>query len=146
MINTAVDTVSADAAAKGIAMDVDIDPSVRYVTGDSDRLQQVIWNLLSNSIKFTPQNGQVQVRVRQVDSHAEISVRDTGQGISQTFLPYVFDRFRQAEADAARQQGGLGLGLAIVRHLVEAHGGRVWAESPGEGLGSSFIVRLPVPR
>jgi hypothetical protein len=104
----------------------------------------VVWNLLSNAIKFTPRGGQVEVSVQSVGSQVQIAVRDTGQGISPSFLPHVFDRFRQADASAARLHGGLGLGLAIVRHLVELHGGTVSAESPGEGQGATFLVTLPV--
>jgi CheY-like chemotaxis protein len=121
-----------------------LDPRVAPVAGDPDRLQQVIWNLLANAVKFTPKGGRVQVRVERVNSHVEISVSDTGIGIRPDFLPHVFDRFRQADSGSTRKTGGLGLGLAIVRHLVELHGGTVEAASPGEGLGSTFRVRIPV--
>jgi CheY-like chemotaxis protein len=114
------------------------------VTGDSDRLQQVMWNLLSNAIKFTSRGGRVEVRLGSAEGSAEIQVRDTGVGIRADFLPYVFDRFRQAESATTRSHGGLGLGLSIVRHLVEMHGGTVEAQSPGEGKGAVFTVRLPV--
>jgi CheY-like chemotaxis protein len=107
-------------------------------------LQQVVWNLLSNAVKFTPRGGLVQLRLSRVNSHVEVAVSDTGQGISSEFLPHVFDRFRQADQRITRQHGGLGLGLSIVRHLVELHGGAVRAESEGEGRGSTFTVTLPV--
>src|SRR5207245_757388 len=108
------------------------------------RLQQVIWNLLSNAIKFTPRGGRVEVKVARVDSHVEIVVSDSGIGISPDFLPHVFNRFWQADSSITRAQGGLGLGLAIVRHLVEVHGGTVRASSEGEGKGAMFVVKLPV--
>jgi CheY-like chemotaxis protein len=114
------------------------------VSGDVARLQQVVWNLLSNGIKFTPRDGRVQIRLERINSHLEVTVSDTGQGISPEFLPYVFDRFRQAEGGTTRQYGGLGLGLAIVRQIVELHGGKVTADSPGEDKGSTFVVRLPL--
>jgi CheY-like chemotaxis protein/anti-sigma regulatory factor (Ser/Thr protein kinase) len=114
------------------------------VSGDPVRLQQVVWNLLSNAIKFTPRGGRVQVKLERVNSHVEIAISDTGTGIAQGFLPHVFDRFRQADQRTTRQHGGMGLGLAIVRHLVELHGGTVKAESAGEGQGSTFTVLLPV--
>jgi CheY-like chemotaxis protein len=113
------------------------------VLGDADRLQQVVWNLLSNAIKFTPHGGEVWVGLARHAGHAEISVRDTGQGIAPEFLPHVFDRFRQADGTPTRAHGGLGLGLAIVRHLVELHGGTVEAASAGEGRGATFTVHLP---
>src|SRR6185503_1410549 len=113
------------------------------VSGDANRLQQVVWNLLSNAVKFTDAGGSVVLSVRQVDSVVEIRVTDTGQGIKRDFLPFVFDRFRQADSTTTRQHGGLGLGLAIARHLVEIHGGSINAESTGEGRGASFSVRFP---
>jgi CheY-like chemotaxis protein/anti-sigma regulatory factor (Ser/Thr protein kinase) len=121
-----------------------MDTGASSVAGDPARLQQVIWNLLSNAIKFTPKGGRVQVRLERVNSHIEITVADTGAGISPAFLPYVFDRFRQADGTTTRQHGGLGLGLAIVRHIVELHGGTVRVESPGEGHGTTFTVSLPL--
>jgi len=121
-----------------------MDTGVVTVPGDPVRMQQVVWNLLSNAIKFTPRGGQVQVRMERVNSHLEIVVSDTGQGIAPAFLPHVFDRFRQADQRTTRQHGGMGLGLAIVRHLVELHGGSVFAASPGEDQGSTFTVRLPI--
>jgi CheY-like chemotaxis protein len=114
------------------------------VSGDPDRLQQVVWNLLSNAVKFTPKGGRVQIRLERVNSHVEIVVGDNGIGIRPDFLPYVFERFRQADAGTTRKSGGLGLGLAIVRHLVEMHGGSVAAASDGEGTGATFRVRLPL--
>jgi len=114
------------------------------VSGDPDRLQQVVWNLLSNAIKFTPSGGSVRVRVRRANGHVDVVVEDTGAGIRPDFLPHVFERFRQSDSSSTRAHGGLGLGLALVRHLVELHGGTVSAESRGEGQGATFTVRLPV--
>jgi PAS domain S-box-containing protein len=144
IIDNAVATVQPAADAKGVRLQTIIDPHVGPVSGDPDRLQQVVWNLLSNAVKFTPKEGRVQVRLERVNSHTEIVVSDTGIGISPDFLPYVFERFRQAEAATTRKAGGLGLGLAIVRHIVEMHGGTVQAASAGEGQGVTFRVRLPV--
>ncbi len=144
VVEAAVESVRPTADVKGVRLHATIDPRVGLISGDPDRLQQVIWNLLSNAIKFTPKDGSVQVELQRVDSHAEIIVSDTGKGISAEFLPYVFDRFRQADSTITRSFGGLGLGLAIVRHLVELHGGRVRAASAGEGQGSTFTVELPV--
>lgn len=144
VIGVAIDTIRPAAEAKGIQLQTIIDPAAGPVAGDSDRLQQVIWNLLSNAIKFTPKEGRVQVRLERIDSHVEITVTDTGLGISPDFVPYVFERFRQADSSITRSYSGLGLGLAIVRHLVELHGGTVRAESQGEGKGATFIVRLPL--
>jgi PAS domain S-box-containing protein len=139
----ALESVEAAARAKGIRLEPTIHPAVPPILGDSGRLQQVLWNLLSNAVKFTPSGGRVFMRLDRTASHARITVRDTGQGIRSSFLPYVFDRFRQAETSAARSHGGLGLGLAIVRHLVELHGGAVEARSEGEGRGATFTVLLP---
>ena len=143
VIEAAVDAVRPAAEAKEIRLEVRLDPSAPPVSGDANRLQQVVWNLLTNAVKFTPRGGHVQVRLEQVNSHVEITVTDTGKGIRPEFLPHVFDRFRQADASITREHSGLGIGLAIVRHLVELHGGTVRAESAGEGQGSSFIVSLP---
>jgi PAS domain S-box-containing protein len=143
-IEAAVEAVRPAAEAKGVRVQKVIDTGLATVSGDPVRLQQVVWNLLSNAIKFTPRGGRVQVRLERVNSHVEIVVSDTGLGIAQHFLPHVFDRFRQADGTTTRHHGGLGLGLAIVRHLVELHGGTVKAESGGEGLGSTFTVLLPV--
>jgi CheY-like chemotaxis protein/anti-sigma regulatory factor (Ser/Thr protein kinase) len=115
------------------------------VHGDPDRLQQVLWNLVSNAVRFTPQNGQVEVRIERVGTLLQIRVCDTGQGIARDFLPHVFERFRQQDGSSRRMQGGLGLGLAIAKELVELHGGTVQADSPGAGQGSTFTVALPVP-
>ncbi|HET9530612.1 MAG TPA: PAS domain S-box protein [Blastocatellia bacterium] len=144
VIHGAVDVVRPAAEAKEIRLQVLLDPRAGPVSGDSDRLQQIVWNLLSNAVKFTPRGGRVQVRLERVNSHVEIIVSDTGQGIKQEFLPYVFDRFRQADSTLSRMHGGLGLGLAIVRHLVELHGGTVEVISGGEGQGATFTVKLPL--
>ncbi|MBD2541291.1 response regulator [Coleofasciculus sp. FACHB-SPT36] len=144
VIESAINTVRPAADVKNIQVHLLVDTFVGLISGDPDRLQQIIWNLLTNAIKFTPEGGQVQVYLQGDRSHAEISVRDTGEGISAEFLPYVFDRFRQADNSITRSYTGLGLGLAIVRHLVELHGGTVRAESLGTGQGSTFIVKLPL--
>jgi signal transduction histidine kinase len=142
VIEAALDSVSLAAQAKAIEIARDIE-SIEPITGDYDRLQQVVWNLLSNAVKFTPPEGRVTVGLKRVDDDVVLRVEDTGIGISQEFLPYVFDRFRQADGTATRRHGGLGLGMAIVRHLVELHGGTVRAESAGEGQGATFTMRLP---
>lgn len=144
VIEAAMDTVRPAADAKNIRLQSVLDPAAGPVLGDSERLQQIVWNLLSNAIKFTPKRGRVQVCLQRINSHVEIIVADTGQGISAEFLPYVFERFRQADSSITRSFGGLGLGLAIVRQLVELHGGTVHAESPGEGQGATFTVKLPL--
>jgi signal transduction histidine kinase/CheY-like chemotaxis protein len=144
LIEGAVDSTRPAADAKGIRVQVLLDPRAGAVAGDPQRLQQVLWNLLSNAIKFTPKGGRVQVQLKRVNSHVEVSVSDTGQGIKPEFLPHVFDRFRQADSSSKRVHGGLGLGLAIVRHIVELHGGRARAESAGEGQGATFTVELPL--
>ncbi|MBD1821127.1 response regulator [Cyanobacteria bacterium FACHB-DQ100] len=144
VINEVLEDVRPLATAKAIEIESIFDPSVGLVTGDPERLQQIIWNLLSNAIKFTAQGGRVVVQLSQVDNQAQIIISDTGQGISADFLPYVFDRFRQGVHTTTRKHGGLGLGLAIVRHLVEMQGGRVFANSDGEGLGATFTVQLPI--
>jgi len=143
-IDAAVEAVRPAAEAKGVRVQKVIDTGLISIPGDPVRLQQVIWNLLSNAIKFTPRGGRVQIRSERVNSHLEIVVSDTGQGIAPDFLPHVFDRFRQADQKTSRQHGGMGLGLAIVRHLVELHGGNVSATSEGEGQGATFTVRLPI--
>ena len=143
-IDAAVEAVRPAAEAKGVRMQKVIDTGAISIPGDPTRLQQVVWNLLSNAIKFTPRGGRVQIRSERVNSHLEIVVSDTGQGISPDFLPHVFDRFRQADQKTSRQHGGMGLGLAIVRHLVELHGGSVKASSEGEGKGATFTVMLPI--
>jgi signal transduction histidine kinase/CheY-like chemotaxis protein len=145
VIHVAIDTVLPAAEAKGIRIQRILDPLATKISGDPSRLQQVIWNLLTNAIKFTPKDGRVQVLLERVNSHLEITISDTGMGIAPEFLPHVFERFRQVDSTTTRRHGGLGLGLAIVRHLVELHGGSVRAKSAGEGKGASFIVLLPVP-
>jgi PAS domain S-box-containing protein len=144
VIEAAIDSVRPTAEAKEIQIVSRLESLEGKVWGDPDRLKQVVWNLLSNAIKFTPKQGRVEIRLAQVKSNAQIRVADTGVGIHRDFLPYVFDRFYQAESANTRSNGGLGLGLAIVRHLVELHGGNVSAESRGEGKGAAFIVALPV--
>ena len=144
VVDAAVTAVLPAANNKGIRLQKVLDPRVAAVWGDPSRLQQVIWNLVSNAIKFTPKGGRVQVTVARVNSHVDLTVTDSGMGIPPEFLPHVFDRFRQADASTTRKFGGLGLGLAIVRHLVELHGGTVEARSDGPGTGASFVVRLPL--
>ena len=144
VIESALDVMRPAADAKGVRILYRRDSEVGPVSGDRGRLQQVVWNLLSNAVKFTPEGGQVEVRLERVGSQAKITVSDTGEGISPNFLPYVFDRFRQADSTTTRDHGGLGLGLAIVRHLVELHGGTVYAESAGKGQGATFSVSIPL--
>ncbi|HEX8774826.1 MAG TPA: PAS domain S-box protein [Pyrinomonadaceae bacterium] len=143
-IESAIEALRPAAEAKGVRIQKVMDSGVVSVAGDPARLQQIFWNLLSNAIKFTPRGGRVQVRLERINSHIEIAVSDTGIGIKPEFLPHVFERFRQADQKTTRQHGGLGLGLSIVHHLVELHGGTVDAESPGEGQGATFVVKLPV--
>lgn len=143
VLQDAIDTVQGDADQKRITLHRELDAEVRPVAGDPARLQQVIWNLLSNAIKFTPQGGSVGVRFRQAGSGVEIVVTDTGVGIRSDVLPYIFDRFQQADRSITRRFGGLGIGLSIVKHIVELHGGTVRAESAGEGQGAVFTVMLP---
>ncbi|WP_413176083.1 ATP-binding protein [Anabaena azotica] len=144
MIQAALETVRLAAEAKSIQIEANLDSKVEKVLGDSTRLQQVVWNLLSNAVKFTPAGGRVKVLLEQVDNQAQITISDTGKGISPDFLPYMFDYFRQADSTTTRKFGGLGLGLAIARHLIELHGGTIQAQSQGEGLGATFTLRLPV--
>jgi PAS domain S-box-containing protein len=144
VVRAAAETVGPAAAAKDIRLQLVLDPLAGPVSGDPSRLEQVFWNLLSNSIKFTPKGGRVQVILERIESHVEVRVIDSGEGIDPAFLPYVFDRFRQADAATTRRHGGLGLGLAIVKQLVEMHGGSVRVESPGVGQGSTFVVSLPL--
>jgi PAS domain S-box-containing protein len=146
IIDAVIETFQPNAKAKEIQILSNLNPSVDQISGDAYRLEQIIGNLLSNAIKFTPSGGQVEVRLEQVGSLAQIIVTDTGKGIQADFLPFIFERFRQADASKTRTQSGLGLGLAIVRHLVELHGGSVYATSAGEGKGSTFIVQLPTQR
>jgi signal transduction histidine kinase len=144
VVQAALDAVRPAAEAKAIRMEVVRVSRTATVCGDSARLQQVMWNLLMNAVKFTSRGGRVQVRLERTDSHAEIVISDTGQGIAPEMLPYVFERFRQADSSSTRTHGGLGLGLTLVKHLVELHGGTVVASSPGLGHGATFVVCLPV--
>ncbi len=144
VIEKAMDVVRPAADARGVALEARLDHGIDQITGDPDRLQQVVWNLLSNAVKFTDEGGRVEVTLGRVDPYIQISVRDTGCGISPEFMPYLFERYHQADASGARRKGGLGLGLTLVRQLIEMHGGRVSAESEGEGKGATFIVKLPV--
>ncbi|MDM9379555.1 PAS domain S-box protein [Chlorogloeopsis sp. ULAP01] len=143
VIAAAIDTVKTAAIAKSISLHPEL-PNIGQASGDTARLQQIVWNLLSNAIKFTPNHGQVNIKLQRVENQAEIKVTDTGKGINPNFLPHIFESFRQEDASITRKYGGLGLGLAIVRQLVEAHGGTISADSPGEGLGATFTVRLPL--
>ncbi|HEV2665959.1 MAG TPA: PAS domain-containing protein, partial [Blastocatellia bacterium] len=144
VIEQAVQTIQPAADAKGVSLRTNIPHKIGQITGDHARLQQVVWNLLSNAIKFTPRGGRVEAHLERVDPYIHIIVSDTGKGISPDFLPFVFDRFRQADASSAKRYGGLGLGLALVQYLVELHGGTIEAASAGEGQGSTFRVTLPV--
>ena len=144
VIEAAIDTIRPAAAARAIEIAAVLDPRAGPVSGDPGRLQQVAWNLLANAIKFTPTGGRVEVRLARLGDHVELSVQDNGAGIPPEFVPHVFERFRQADSSTTRAHGGLGLGLAIVRHLVEAHGGTASAESAGPNLGSTFRVSLPL--
>jgi two-component system CheB/CheR fusion protein len=146
IIEAAMDVMRPSADAKQIRLVLALDPGAGLVLGDADRLQQVVWNLLSNAVKFTPEEGEITIRLERKGAHVRLTVSDTGEGIEPEFLPFVFDRFRQFEGRPARTHGGLGLGLAIVRHLVEAHGGTVSAASRGSGQGATFTVTLPLAR
>jgi signal transduction histidine kinase/CHASE1-domain containing sensor protein/ActR/RegA family two-component response regulator len=144
VVQNAINVVRPTADAKGIRIETEVDNTPAMVSGDANRLQQVIWNLLSNAVKFTDSGGSVKVKVSQANAAVEISVTDTGKGISREFMPYVFDRFSQADSTTTRHHGGLGLGLAIARHLVEIHGGTIRAASRGEGHGATFTITLPL--
>jgi signal transduction histidine kinase/ActR/RegA family two-component response regulator len=144
VVRDAIEIVRPAADAKGVRLESVLDPNAGQISGDPDRLQQVIWNLLSNAVKFTPRGGAVHVRLQRVASQCELSVCDSGEGIAPEFLPFVFDRFSQADNSSTRTHSGLGLGLGIVRHLAELHGGTVHAFSEGLGTGSTFVVRLPL--
>ncbi len=144
VIRTAMETVQLSATAKYIHLHMALDTSVGTVSGDANRLQQVIWNLLSNAVKFTPQGGRITIQLERVGAEAQVSISDTGKGIHPDFLPHVFDHFRQEDASITRKFGGLGLGLAIVHRLVELHGGTIRADSAGEGQGATFVFRLPL--
>jgi hypothetical protein len=143
LINAAVDTVRPAADEKGIPLSLMLEPATGMVSGDAARLQQIVSNLLNNAVKFTSRNGHVTVYLKREDTSVVVIVSDTGEGISPKFLPYIFDRFRQAEGTTSRQHGGLGLGLAIVRHLVELHGGTVSAASEGVGKGATLRAAFP---
>jgi signal transduction histidine kinase len=144
VVEAALDAVRPAADARNIRLQTVLDPRAGPVNGDPGRLQQVVWNLLINAVKFTPKDGRVQVHLQRVNSHVEIVVSDTGQGIAPEILPFVFDRFRQADSSSTRAHGGLGLGLSLVKHIVELHGGTVLAQSAGEGKGATFVVKLPL--
>jgi PAS domain S-box-containing protein len=144
VVSAAIDTIRTTSEAKGVHIETHLKPIHNLVRGDNGRLQQVVWNLLANSVKFTPSGGRITIDLEESNGFAEVRVTDTGAGIGADFLPHVFDRFRQEDASRTRMHGGLGLGLAIVRHLVESHGGSVHALSSGDGQGSTFVVRLPV--
>jgi CheY-like chemotaxis protein/anti-sigma regulatory factor (Ser/Thr protein kinase) len=144
IVRRAVDAVTPAADAKTVRVEIVIDPQAAPVSGDPERLQQILWNLLANAVKFTGKGGQVQVRLERVNSHVEVAVSDTGVGIAPEFLPHVFERFRQADSGIARAHGGLGLGLSIAKQLTEMHGGTIDAASSGLGTGATFRVKLPL--
>jgi signal transduction histidine kinase len=144
LIEGALESVRPAAIAKGIRVDTFLDPALGSMLGDPTRLQQVLWNLVSNAVKFTPKGGWIEIRAERRDSLVVVELTDSGQGVDAAFLPFIFDRFRQADSSTTRREAGLGLGLAIVRHIIELHGGTVEAESDGIGQGSTFVVRLPV--
>jgi signal transduction histidine kinase/CheY-like chemotaxis protein len=144
VIRAALESAQPGADAKGVRIESILDARRGVVSGDPGRLQQIVWNLLSNAVKFTPRGGKIQVLLERVNSHVEVTVSDTGMGIPLSFLPHVFDRFSQQDSTASRRHGGLGLGLAISKQLVELHGGTIHAKSAGEGRGATFIVRLPI--
>jgi CheY-like chemotaxis protein/anti-sigma regulatory factor (Ser/Thr protein kinase) len=143
-VQAAVESMRPAAHARAVQLEAILDPAAGPVSGDASRLQQVVWNLVSNAVKFTPKGGRVQVTLERTDSQVEIRVDDSGIGIHPDFLPHVFERFRQADASSTRKHGGLGLGLAIVKHIVELHGGIAMVYSAGEGQGASFSVQLPI--
>ncbi|MDB4929258.1 MAG: two-component sensor histidine kinase [Myxococcaceae bacterium] len=144
-VEQAAESVRVAADAKGVALELDLRGDVGAVLGDAARLQQVAWNLLGNAVKFTPRGGRVRVSSRRVDGQVELTFSDTGRGVAPEFLPHMFERFRQADGSSTRAQGGLGLGLSIVKHLVELHGGTIEAASEGDGRGAQFVLRLPAP-
>ena len=144
IIEAVVESSRPAADAKELKFELTLDETARHVLGDATRLQQVVWNLFTNAVKFTPEGGRVEVRLEQSDNHAQLIVSDSGQGINPQFLPVIFDRFRQADCSTTRKHGGLGLGLAIARHLVEMHGGTISAHSEGKNQGATFTVTLPL--
>jgi CheY-like chemotaxis protein len=144
VIHAALESLRPAADARGVRLQTVIEPIAETIHGDPARLQQIIWNLVSNAVKFTPKGGRVQIVLARVSSHLEVRVSDTGEGIAPEFLPRLFERFTQADASAAREHAGLGLGLALVKQLVEMHGGQVSAASDGIGKGSTFVVTLPL--
>ncbi len=144
VIESTINTIQPAARAKNISLQINLDPLARDVAGDAERLQQIVWNLLSNAVKFTPNDGLVAITLKRLDSHIEIVVADTGQGIEPEFLPHIFDRFRQADGSITRAYGGLGLGLSIASHLTQLHGGTLSVESPGVGQGATCTVKLPL--
>src|SRR5262249_20712100 len=143
-VEAALDSVRPTAEAKGLRLECDIASDAGRISGDAHRLQQIVWNLLANAVKFTPSGGLVRLKMEYHGNEAKLTVADTGKGISPQFLPYVFDRFRQAETMSSRTATGLGLGLSIARHLVELHGGAIEATSEGEGRGATFTVTFPL--
>jgi signal transduction histidine kinase len=143
VVHDAIATVAPAVEAKGLTLTPVVPSQLTEVMADPTRLQQVIWNLLSNAVKFTPRGGRIDIRILEANSHVEIVVADTGIGFSAEFKQHMFERFRQAESGTTRVHGGLGLGLAIARHIVEMHGGTIEADSPGEGKGATFTVKLP---
>src|SRR5262249_210773 len=144
ILDAAIDTLRLAIDARKIWLRKDFTPTTLMILGDASRLQQVFWNLLSNAVKFTPAGGIIDGSVRLERSHVEVTVRDNGEGINAEFLPFVFDRFRQADGSLNRKHGGLGLGLAIVRHIVELHGGTAQVSSAGLNCGAAFTIRLPL--
>jgi len=144
VIEAAIEVIRPASDAKQIRLQSFLDPDAGPIAGDPDRLQQVFWNLLSNAVKFTPKGGRVQVRLQRINSHIEAIVNDSGAGIDPNLLPFIFDRFKQGDSSSSREHGGLGLGLAIVRHLVELHGGIVTARSDGLDKGAEFTIHLPI--
>jgi signal transduction histidine kinase/CheY-like chemotaxis protein len=143
VVHSALETIRLAADAKSLSIQLHIEEPILPVKGDATRLQQIVWNLLSNAVKFTPANGRIEIYLELINAHLQLRISDTGQGIPTDFLPYVFDSFRQADSTTTRAIGGLGLGLAITRHLVELHGGTIRVESQGEGQGATFTVQLP---
>ena len=143
-VEAAVQTIKPTADVKGITIEMAVDPMTGPIAGDPTRLQQVVWNVLTNAVKFTPGGGRVRVLLQSIDGQAELTIEDSGMGIKPEFLPYLFERFRQADASTSRRFGGLGIGLAIVQQLVEMHGGTITASSPGDGKGSTFAIRFPL--